>query len=197
MNVNKESYKNVMRIGCAILAGGKSSRMGTDKALLEYEGKSFVEKLCDELNSFEEKIVARGNRSDIEGVYWSIIPDIYTERGPIGGLHAVLSTCNSEAMFCVSCDTPFLELHLARKLCEHIRDGVDAVIAVTADGRKHPLCGVYCKTMLPVIEEQILAGNHRLMASLDKVRVEYVSLSPQDSLQLKNINTPEEYLAIK
>lgn len=186
-----------MKIGCAILAGGKSSRMGTDKALLEFRGKNFIKKLCDELDGFEEKMIARGNRSDLQGVSWPVIPDIYSERGPIGGLHAVLSACTSDAVCCVSCDTPLLQMHLLKELCEHMRDGTDAVIAVTEDGRKHPLCAVYRKTILPLIEEQILEGNNRMMAVLNKVSVEYVTIHAQDSHQLKNINTPEDYLAIK
>lgn len=186
-----------MKIGCAILAGGKSSRMGTDKALLEIDGKKFIKKLCEELDSFEEKIIARGNRSDIQDVSWDIISDIYQERGPIGGLHAVLSACKSDAMFCVSCDMPYLQMHLAKELCGYMKEGVDAVIAVTEDGRKHPLCGVYRKTVLPVIEEQILTGNNRMMAFFDKITVDFVTIQPQNSSQLKNINTPDDYLAIK
>lgn len=193
-----------MKIGCAIFAGGKSSRMGTDKALLELEGKNFIKRLCDELDKLhedglyeiEEKMIARGCRSDIQGISWTVIPDIYPEKGPIGGLHAVLSACSSDVMFCVSCDTPFIELRLVKKLCGYMRDGVDAVIAVTEDGRKHPLCGVYRKNLLPLIEQQILEGNNRMMACLDKVSVEYVMIHSQEGYQLKNINTPEEYLAI-
>ena len=165
-----------MKIGCAVLAGGKSSRMGT---------------------GFEEKMIARGNRSDIEDVSWDIVPDIYPERGPIGGLHAVLSICKSEAIFCVSCDTPMLQMSLVKDICNCMGEEVDAVIAVTEDGRKHPLCGIYRKSVLPVLEEQILMGNNRMMAVLNRVRVEYVKIDYRNSQQLKNINTPKDYLAIK
>ena len=182
-----------MKIGCAILAGGKSSRMGTDKALLEINGKNFIDILCEELDCFEEKIIARGNRSEIAAVSWEIISDIYPERGPMGGLHAVLAACSSDAMCCVSCDMPFLQISLVNELCEYLKDGIDAVIAVTTDGRKHPLCGVYRKSVLPILEEQILSDNNRMMAALDKMNVEYVCLDSKNSQQLKNINTPEDY----
>lgn len=211
-----------MKIGCAVLAGGKSSRMGTDKALLELDGKNFIKKLCDELDFFEEKIIARGNRSDLKDISWKIIPDIYPQRGPIGGLHAVLSICESDALFCVSCDMPLLQNALVKELCEYFKfksaeadlgercvvpvgqytsasklnQEVDAVIAVTEDGRKHPLCGIYRKSVFPILEEQILLENHRMMAALDRMRVEYVILDSQDSQQLKNINTPEDYQGV-
>ncbi len=185
-----------MKIGCAIFAGGKSSRMGTDKALLQLEGKNFIKRLCDELDCFEERMIARGNQSDIEDISWIIIPDIYSERGPIGGLHAVLSICESDAMFCVSCDMPLLQISLVNYLCGFMEEEVDAVIAVTEDGRKQPLCGIYRKSVLSVLEEQILAGDNRMMAALNKMRVKYVTIGLQDSQQLKNINTPEDFLAI-
>lgn len=190
-----------MRIGCAVLAGGKSSRMRSflpeaDKALLEYKGKNFIKRLCDELDCFEEKVIARGNRGDMKDISWNIIPDIYPGRGPIGGLHAVLSVCESDAMFCVSCDMPLLQISLVKALCGYMKDDVDAVIAVTEEGRKHPLCGIYRKSVVPILEEQILADNNRMMAALNKMRVEYVNLDLKNSQQLKNINTPEDYLAI-
>ena len=82
-----------MKIGCIILAGGKSSRMGGDKALLEYEGKYFIEKIAEELSFFEEKIIARGNNSSLTEITdskWQVIPDIYLDHGPMGGMHAHL-----------------------------------------------------------------------------------------------------------
>ena len=183
----------MMKIGCAVLAGGKSSRMGTDKALLDFKGENFINRLCRELDCFEE----RGNRSKIGDISWKIISDLYQDRGPIGGLHAVLSACESDAVLCVSCDMPFLQISLVKALCQHMQDGVDAVIAVTEEGRVHPLCGVYRKSVLPVLEEQILAGNNRMMAALNKVQVKYITLDQRDSQQLMNINTPEDYRAIK
>lgn len=183
-----------MKIGCAILAGGKSSRMGSDKAFLELEGKSFIQKLCEEFDCFEEKIIARGNRGDIGNILWKIIPDRYVECGPMGGLHAILSTCKSEVMFCVSCDMPFLEHSLVEELCKYLSDDTEAVIAVTQDGRKHPLCGLYRKSVVSVLEEQILSGNYRMMGVLDKIKVNYVTITSQNTQQLRNINTPQEYL---
>lgn len=184
-----------MKIGCAILAGGKSSRMGTDKALLELDGKTFIRKLCEELDDFEEKIIARGNRENIGDISWNVIPDRYFECGPIGGLHAVLSVCQSEVMFCVSCDMPFLQRSLVEELCKYMNDNTDAVIAVTQDGRKHPLCGLYRKSVGSVLEAQILTGNYRMMTVLDKIKANYVTITSQNTQQLKNINTPQEYLS--
>ena len=85
-----------MTTGCVILAGGKSSRMGTDKALLTIENTNFIKKLCTEFDFLEEKIIARGNRAEIAESTWSVIPDVYPDHGPIGGLHAALNSCRSD-----------------------------------------------------------------------------------------------------
>ena len=100
-----------MKIGCAILAGGKSSRMGTDKALLEYDGKQFIMQIAEELAWFNERIIARGSNSgfgdEIE-CNWKVIPDIFPDHGPISGLHVALSCCESDALFVVTCDMPLI-----------------------------------------------------------------------------------------
>ena len=73
-----------MTTGCVILAGGKSSRMGTDKAFLPLNGKKFIEVLTEEFRFFEEKIIVRGNDDEISDITWPVISDIYLNCGPIG-----------------------------------------------------------------------------------------------------------------
>lgn len=207
-----------MTIGCVILAGGKSSRMGTDKALLEINGKKFIRRIAEELDFFEEKLIARGkNRATpIDG--WNVIPDIYPECGPVGGLHAALTACESDALFCVSCDMPLIRRELVEELCEQmsagqaqglcgqmndgqaqglfeqITEAFDAVIVRDESGRAHPTCGVYRKSAVPVFEQQILAGNYRVMRALEHLRIRYVTVALENGgEQLRNINTPEDY----
>ena len=204
-----------MKIGCAILAGGKSSRMGTDKALLEFEGKQFITQIAEELSWFDERIIARGGNSRLEGELereWTVIPDFYPDHGPIGGLHAALSACESDALFVVTCDMPLIRSELVRRLCEEMQnadgpgsalagehvDAYDAIISVGMDGKVHPLCGVYRKSALPVLEEQILSGRNKVMAVLERLQVKYVSIdSSAEAQQLSNINTPLDYEKLK
>lgn len=183
-----------MNIGCAILAGGKSSRMGTDKALLEIYGKNFLSHLTDRLSFFDEKIVARGNNCETENGPWTTIPDLYPDHGPIGGLHAALFACRSDALLFVTCDMPLFEPSLAQLLCDEMNERpCDAVISVTSDGRIHPLCGVYRRSILPVLESRILSGQNQMMKLLDKLHVTYLSLPLSMEIQVLNINTPKEY----
>ena len=199
MNGVTSCESNFMKIGCVILAGGKSSRMGTDKALLEYDGKQFIEQIADQLSWFEERIIARGTNggiSDSMAKMWTVIPDLYPDHGPIGGLHAALSACRSDALFVVTCDMPLFDRELAELLCTEMQnsdapetiygenglktdsdgkhvDAYDVIISVGSDGKIHPLCGVYRKSALSVLEEQIVSDRNRVMEALKKLRVKY------------------------
>lgn len=195
------------RLGCVILAGGKSTRMGMDKALVEYNGETFIKRLTREFDWFEEKIIARGDQAGLQDTFvgdWRVIPDVFRDHGPLGGLHAALSDCESEALFVVTCDMPRVKSSLARRLqaCwEETRMqeqdsgsvGVDAVIVVDTDGRVHPLCGIYSKSVLPVVEEQLKAEKNRMMELLRRLQVCFVAIkSETESGQLANINTVQE-----
>lgn len=188
-----------MKIGCIILAGGKSSRMGEDKALLEYEGKYFIEKIAEELSFFEEKIIARGNNSSLTEIAdskWKVIPDIYPDHGPMGGLHAALKECTSDAMFVVTCDMPLITGELAKQICEAFDQQNDALIVVTSDEKYHPLCGIYKKELYDQMEKYLRENNNRMMAVLKNSHTKYFQLNEESSKQLTNVNTKEEYRQI-
>lgn len=169
--------------------------MGKDKALLKVNEKTFIEQLMDEFDDFEEKIIARGNNSLINSS-WHIISDQHENCGPIGGLHAALSSCRSDALFVVSCDSPFMKRALADRLIDALTDEYDGIVAKGDDGRIHPLCAIYKKKTYRIFEQQILSDNYRLMHALNKMNVRYIELN-NETQQLRNINTPDDYLEIK
>lgn len=181
-----------MTIGCVILAGGKSSRMGRDKALLVIENKTFLEKLCDSFSFFEEKMIAGGDREVIKDITWKVIPDCHPYHGPIGGLHAALKHCLSEVVFAIACDTPLIEKAIYERLIKEMDEETDAVIVVTEDGKCHPLCGIYRKSVQKIVEDQIISGNNRMMHLLKKIRTKYVDVNSKE-YGLYNINTPEDH----
>ena len=181
-----------MTTGCVILAGGNSSRMGRDKALLMIENKSFIDTLSDNFSFFEEKFIAGGGREAAGNHTWKRIPDCYPHHGPIGGVHAALKHCLSEAVFVIACDIPLVEKAIYERLIREMDEETDAVIAVTEDGKYHPLCGIYKKSVEKMIEEQIFSGNNKMMQLLKKIRTKYVEVNSKE-YGLYNINTPGEY----
>jgi len=174
--------------------------MGIDKAKLLYEGQSFLERLLHELLSFEEVLLSAAGSVGSEkfkGFGRRVLSDIYPNIGPIGGLHAALSVCESDALFAVACDMPLLKKSLHKYLCAKIED-FDAVVAVSSDGNTHPLCAVYKKSMASVLEKQILNGNYSVKEALTKMHVCFVPIFKagiSDSAMI-NINTPGEYAAL-
>lgn len=183
-----------MKLGCVILAGGRSSRMGKDKAFLTWKGETFLERLTKEMDFLKEKMIAHGNRREIAGFTWMMIEDIYPDRGPIGGLHAALTMCKSDALFCVTCDVPLVQRSLVSFLYEHLDENSDAVIPIAEDGKVHPLCAIYRKKTSSAFLKQMEAGNNRIMSAFEHMNVKYVYLDAQYSRQLYNINTKQEYL---
>lgn len=188
-----------MNIGAVILAGGKSCRMGSDKAALRFGGQSFLERAISALEGFDEIILSTNNRAPYDAYGLPVVNDIYPGCGPIGGLHAALSACSSDALFCVTCDMPLFEAPLAAHLCAQFRADLDAVVAVSRDGYLHPLCAVYRKTAAAVFERQIRAGRNKITDAYTQMRVRYAPLAdtPYADTLLLNVNTPEELAQLR
>lgn len=184
-----------MKIGVALLAGGKSQRMGQDKAQLFLGGNSFLSIIAKELENFDEKLLCAGNpdKYTLEG--FDALGDQYPGCGPISGLHAALNACQSQALLAVSCDMPLFQYRLGSYLANCLKPKYHAVVPVTRDGRIHPLCGVYQKKTAGILKEQIMSRHYCMMDALKKMSVYYMEMSqtPYPDILLANINTPMEY----
>lgn len=170
--------------------------MGSDKALLEINNKTFIKIIMDEFDDFDEKIIARGNNSYIDNQSWLVVSDDYVNCGPIGGIHKALSICQSDALFFTTCDMPFMKKKIFNYLSQFI-EGYDAVIVQEQNGRVHPLCGIYKKSVYKIIEEQIHNHNYRIMDILDRINVKYAIVDSIDEVLLTNVNTLKDLEKIK
>ena len=149
-----------------VLAGGKSSRMGKDKAWLEINGKTFLENAVDVLRPACSSIKIVLNQSQhhfIEKIPDDIphIFDIYENRGALGGIHAALTDCETELAIILAVDLPFVSRQAIEKLGEVALDSKDFSVIVPRqiDGRLQPLCAIYrVQDCLPKLEE-LLDGN--------------------------------------
>ena len=182
-----------MKIGIVILAGGKSSRMGSDKAMLKINNASFIQILANKMKGFDEHFIARGPNPEVSLPGWTVIDDIYPSRGPLGGIHAAMTHSKADALLCLSCDTPLITVDIVEKLLTALHNGAESTAVKAYDGRIHPLCAVYRTSLLPFIEEQLENGNNRMMPLIFEHKNHIIELDEADSIKLKNINTPEEY----
>ena len=188
-----------MRPDGYLLAGGRSSRMGRDKALLPLGGLPFAERIAREMPVGEGRLLVVG-RNSIGGL--AGIPDLRPGLGPLAGIETALADCRADSALVVACDMPFV----TRRLLEWLVDRSAAapgrvVVPVDGDGRLAPLCGVYPRAALPVARELLDAGERRPRALLERfpsLRVEYAEYGhlPGADRFLRNVNTPEEYASL-
>ena len=179
-----------------ILIGGKSSRMGADKAQLRLGEQSFVERIAAELSSISEVVRVVGGRD--EGGGWPTVADVHQEWGAFGGLHAALAACRAEWAAIVACDLPFVTTELFVRLAG-LRGVFEAVAPLQDDGRLQPLCALYrTRACLDHARELIAAGERRPRRLLEMVGARRVSFDeladlPGAELFFTNVNTPSDY----
>lgn len=174
-----------------ILIGGKSSRMDyNDKYLLKLGNQRFIDNILNQLLGFKEIVISANEKQDVDLSYRIVIDEI-KDIGPIGALYSLFKQINSETLFVVSCDTPFITDKMIDKLYKNFDKEHDAIIA-TANGRKHPLFAIYNKSIYKNILKQIENNNYRLMSLLNESKVKYIEFD-KEADKLENINTIEQY----
>jgi molybdopterin-guanine dinucleotide biosynthesis protein A len=180
-----------------VLIGGRSSRMGTDKAALIIDGQTLVQRVAAALSSIASSISLVGNRTepldDLE-----IVPDRFKQWGALGGVHAALSDCHAEWAAIVACDLPFVTGELFERLATSTTE-FDAVAPIQNDNIPQPLCALYrVEPCLGRATELIQSGERRPIALLQSVRTRWFSFKQLSDLKgadhfFDNINTPEDY----
>ncbi len=184
-----------------ILAGGSSTRMGSNKALLPYRGGTFIEFIHRRMAAiFRDVIVVTNTPDAYEFMPCPRVADVIPGLGGLSGIHAALRHAGAEHVFVVACDMPSVSGELVRWMVA-LRDGCDAVIPESAGGLE-PLCAVYGKGALPAIEEELRSGRGKVVSILPRIRVKTLSrdeISRIDPgfLSFRNVNTPGDYYALR
>lgn len=180
------------KFGCVLLKGGKSSRMGgNDKAELLYKGKSFGERIKEELEQLNVPVFVSEAKESTDP---QVIPDLIPEAGPLGGIYSCLKQTGLDGLFFVSCDMPLFRFYLGKRAMEEAGKDtdLDAVIWKTRDGRIHPVCGWYSKSCLSVLEKQLLEKNGKVRDLLGKLQVKILKTEEEHvpDTWFTNVNTP-------
>ena len=184
------------QIEAFILAGGASSRMGSDKSQLLINNHSFVEHIANILFTVTNTVTIVGHNS--EDARLRVASDIYPKWGALGGIHAALNACQTEWAFVVACDMPFLTPELIQYLAQQ-RNQSEAVVPIQADGKPQPLCAFYrFDPCLNRATQLIESGHRRPLDLLSSVTTRWVSFAELEDLVhsenfFVNINTPEDY----
>ena len=182
-----------------ILVGGKSRRMGRDKAFLAVQGKPLFEIILELFRENFSRLLLVGNRAErFAGYGLPVVPDIYPGSS-LGGLYTGLFHAETEYVFVASCDLPFPSAQVLRHLCS-LKEGFDAVVPSTRYGYE-PLFALYSKNCLAPIKALLDRGEFCAYAYYPEIRVRYVppeELAPfdRDGRAFINVNTPEEFAKI-
>lgn len=183
-------------IPCVLFAGGKSSRMGEDKALLPFGGKDTLAQYQYERleEIFARVYISAKDATKFEGYDAMVIEDVIGKEvyAPTAGFANIFKQLKAEnAVFVLSVDTPFVDEKIIKEFL-NVPDAqqYDAIIIRTPSGI-HPLCGIYTRTLELPLFDMLSEGEHKLGKLLERSNVYYVDIDDEDTLL--NVNTPDEY----
>ncbi len=179
-----------------VLAGGRSSRMGQDKALLPWKGSTLIESVARKVFDAAGNVTLIGSPDRYGNLGFPVISDKLEGCGPLGGLHAALSTTTAEWNVLVACDMPAVTRELLEELLAAAEaSGADALVPSTPGGLE-PLCAVYHVRLLPVVESAIHSKHlkmHDFVSTIHASNNACLWPAP-DATVFRNINTPEQLI---
>lgn len=185
------THKNCAAV---ILAGGQSRRMGQCKALLSLGEMTLISRLAEQLADFGELWISTNNEAVADGIRGKIVKDYFPGLGPLAGLHAALSSTEKDYIFCISCDLPCFTSQVASAMLDAFPQNSAAMVCKDNAGHIHPLCGIYAKKALPVVEQRLRNSQLRMLDLLQELQTAYFLTSgifPDEILT--NVNTPEAF----
>ncbi len=186
--------------GLVILAGGKGSRLGREKAWVSLNGQNLVERVASRLRCLDGKLVVvyaplqKKPSLDLD-IQPQIVVDVYPGKGPLVGIYSGLKACKADAVFVTACDMPFVNPELVRFLFD-LLPGYDAVVPLQ-NGLTEPLHAVYSSSCLSVMEELIESGERKVESLFDVIKVRYVEKDELEAVDkgcfsFFNINTRKD-----
>jgi len=174
-----------------ILAGGKSERMGTDKASLPFRGMTLLAWQVQKLRRFGiTDIMLSGCRQHLEGT--RTIPDEYLSRGPLSGIHACMKQALHPYCLTLSVDMPLVPEEVFTALAEAHCKGTAPVTLLQHDGKWEPLLGIYHCSLHQTAERILQSEKTAVRRFLEQTGFQSVDW-PDDKLLFLNCNIPEEY----
>ncbi len=187
-----QCYHLSMQRAAYILAGGRSSRMGSDKALLPFHGRTLVEHVAAQAHSVTANVTLVGKRERYINFGYVVIEDSMAECGPLAGVHAALASTACDWNLILACDMPEVTAEFLGELLAHAESGcADVVIPVTPEGAPEPLCAAYHRRCAEVIGNALKNGVRKVTDGLAGLKVDHWSVP--DSHFFRNLNTPQDY----
>jgi molybdopterin-guanine dinucleotide biosynthesis protein A len=180
-----------------VLAGGQSTRMGADKAFVEFEGRTLLAHALSLVKSISSEVRIVGSREKFAGL-GEVVEDEFSQHGPLGGIHAALRASRSELNLMLAVDMPFVEIRFLEYLFEEAERNESAIVTIPrAAGAWQTLCAVYRKPFADLAEQALLEGKNKIDPLFRETTIQILdepALTKHNfSLNMfRNVNTPEE-----
>jgi molybdenum cofactor guanylyltransferase len=171
-----------------VLVGGTSSRMGRDKALIDFAGRPLVLVAVEALGEVCHSVSLVGDPKRYATLGLPVLSDRSRGAGPLSGIEAALGATSSDWNLIAACDMPSLDGALLRRLAESAAD--DAAVPRYPDGRIEPLCALYHRRSHAAATAALAAGARRVSDFIARLTVRYVEVT--DPRSFLNLNTPED-----
>lgn len=188
--------KDSVNINGIILAGGKSSRMGSPKGLLNLNGRPFISHITTAMQALVKELFIVSDDETYDHFEGIRVADIYKDAGPMGGIYSGLMRSPSFYNLILSCDVPLINSTVLNILINNISDDYD-VIQLESEGQTLPLVAIYTKDCEAHFKDELASGERRLRMALTKLRVKTIHLETSLTSFVQNINTQTEYNSIK
>jgi molybdopterin-guanine dinucleotide biosynthesis protein A len=192
-------YQRVGDIAAFILAGGKSTRMGTDKAFLEIGGRTLLSHAMGIAAAVAPEVVIVGDGSKFSA-FGRVVEDVYREQGPLAGIHAALLSSCSALNFMLAVDMPYVEANFVEYLISEAGRTRAVVTVPRLDRGWQPLCAVYRRNFAATAQQALRNRKNKIDALFSQVKTR--TISQQDMVRLNfsdsmfhNLNSPADLSA--
>jgi molybdopterin-guanine dinucleotide biosynthesis protein A len=179
-----------------ILAGGKSSRMGSDKGFIKLNDKSFVEYSIKALKPLVNDILIVSDNPDYDIFGYKRIEDEIKGAGPVAGIWSGLNSSQTKSNLILSCDIPLIKTSILEKLIDSIDENSE-IIQIESNGKTMPLIAMYKKQCAPTFLKALQNDERRLRRVINTMKTKNVVLEVEEQDTTMNINTQEELKTIE
>ena len=183
--------KKKFRMGAIILAGGKSTRMNGNKALLPVSGINLIEKTARTMEQYFEEIHISSSSMEIfDFLPYHVVMDEKPDMGPLMGILSGLRASRFPINFIIACDIPDINVSLIEKMVPYT-EKYDVVIPFSEDNKFEPLFAFYSKRVIPIIENILAQGIRKISKLYDRCHTKYLPF--EDNGWYHNLNTKKDY----
>jgi len=174
-----------------ILAGGKSSRMGTDKGFILLNNKPFIQHIIDCLQPLVDEIIIISNNAAYDVFGKKRVADKIINSGPLAGVYTGLFYSKTQNNIVLSCDVPFVNQQLLSVLLQEEKKKYD-IVQLQSEGKNMPLIALYQKKCAPHFLKLLNSGEKRMNTAINQLNTKTITINATLEKFAKNINTPED-----